>query len=378
MATTASSAACEELEQIEQDDALHDFAGPHSNKGNDFAHYWVMLRAIELEKKHQPDYVLICEYVQDVAEFDSVVPTRLQLYQLKKKEGAYWTVNTLTGQTKTDKKKKPKSDSPVYKLITHVRKFKNLITRGAFVSNAKYDVSLKSGQSSVNETTLGLDTLDDVHADALKVEIAAAEGLNPEDIDLSLFQLLHTPLAIDDLQRHMNGVMQEYLVSLAPEHSAQAPSLVDTLFSRIKARARRTEKCASWPELMDKRGFSRASFVSAVESLQSIPDKAVMRMDLLKMLSSQWTFVQRALVTAALTKCAREKILLGAANRWGASKGAIATLCEAAHAGHAADLIAFEQVCDYLVVATPELLPNEIKALAIYEITEWILNQTHA
>jgi hypothetical protein len=50
---SANSTQVAEIEQFEADDALHDFAGPHSAKGSDFASYWVILRVIELERAKQ-------------------------------------------------------------------------------------------------------------------------------------------------------------------------------------------------------------------------------------------------------------------------------------------------------------------------------------
>jgi hypothetical protein len=95
---SASSTPVVEIEAFEADDALHDFSGPHSAKGSDFASYWVILRVIELERAKQSDYLFVCEYMQDVAEFDSAhLPARLKLYQLKKKEGGYWSASELTG-----------------------------------------------------------------------------------------------------------------------------------------------------------------------------------------------------------------------------------------------------------------------------------------
>lgn len=65
----------------------------------------------ELEPAKPGDHLFVWEYMQDVAEFDSsTAPTRVQLYQLKKKEYGYWTPLTLTGQC--GKAKKPEPDKP--------------------------------------------------------------------------------------------------------------------------------------------------------------------------------------------------------------------------------------------------------------------------
>ena len=107
-----ATTALEEFEVIEGDDALHDFGGSHGGKGHDFASFWVIQRVTELEQAKPSDYLFVCEYMQDVAEFDSsTAPTRVQLYQLKKKEDGYWTPLTLTGQS--GKAKTPNPDKPI-------------------------------------------------------------------------------------------------------------------------------------------------------------------------------------------------------------------------------------------------------------------------
>jgi hypothetical protein len=376
---SATSTQVAEIEQFEADDALHDFAGPHSGKGSDFASYWVILRVVELETAKQTDYLFVCEYMQDVAEFDSAhVPARLKLYQLKKKEGGYWSSSELTGQT--GKSKVPKADKPVMKLIGHVRSFKSVQASGAFVSNSKFNVSLASGQSSVNEETIGLHLLDSSHSQGLKNAVAAAQGVKPADVDLQVLELRYTNLALDDLHRHMSGVMLEHINEVAPEHANQASSLVDTLFSRIRARARRTEKCASWPDLVTKRGFGRDSFAQAVASLKAIPDAAGRRQKLLQKLSEKfdWSFHQQTQVEISLTTCAREKVLVGEACRWSLDKAALSAVCKAAVERGEPDQKTFEAVCAQLAGELPELQAPEIKALAIYEMTEWTLSQTLA
>jgi len=159
-------------------------AAPHGGKGNDFPSFWVIQRVTELEQSQQADYLFVCEYMQDVAEFDSsTAPTRVQLCQLKKKEDGYWTSPNLTGQT--GKAKKRKADKPIWKLLRHVRTVKNAKATGAFVSNGKFDVELASAQSSVNDTRIGLDKLAAEHAAGLRAAIAAAEGISPDAVDLA-------------------------------------------------------------------------------------------------------------------------------------------------------------------------------------------------
>jgi len=368
--------ALEEFEVIEADDALHDFGGLHGSKGHDFAAFWVIQRVTELEQANPADYLFVCEYMQDVAEFDSsTAPTRVQLYQLKKKEDGYWTSSTLTGQS--GKAKIPKTDKPIWKLLRHIRSVKKAEAIGAFVTNAKFDVALATGQSSVNETRIGLDKLDAAHATKLKEALAAAEGVKPEDVDLSTIELRSEAIAINDMQRHANGVVLEFLSTVAPEHAGMAASLVDTLYVQLKKTARRTEKCASWDELVSRRGFTRARFQKAVEDLKTIPDRASARTALFDKISKDWRNADCTRVLAALTRCAREKVLVGEASRWNTTD-LLRPMFEVADEQAWSDQKRFETACVLLAEERESLSADEIKALSIFEMTEWDLNQIPA
>jgi hypothetical protein len=150
---------------------------------------------------------------------------------------------------------------------------------------------------------------------------------------------------------------------------------VETLYARIKARARRTEKCEDWSDLVTRRGFSRSAFKTAVESLKGLPDRTRLRLKLLDKLSQDWRNSKTAKVTAAMTQCAMEKVMFGESSRWAISPATVAAVCESAEHQDWTDKQRFEAVCAQLVLFLPELRIEEINALAIYEITEWDLSQ---
>lgn len=373
------SPAIAEIEQFEGNDALHDFAGPHSGKGADFPSYWVILRLVELEQAKTADYLFVCEYMQDIAEFDSsTAPSGVSLYQLKKKENGYWKAHHLTGQTA--KTKVPAADSPLMKLIGHVRSFKSITAKGAFVSNSKFDIQLASGQTSINDEAVGLHLLDDAHSIGLKTAIAGPEGCQVADVDLQNIELRYSNLALDDMERHLTGVMFDFIQQVAPDHVTQAQSLVESLFSKIKARSRRTSKAATWSELAARRGFGKSSFLQALEALTGTPDKAAARTRLFSKLSAEegWKFYEEGSIQIGLAQCAREKVLAGDGCRWAFDRAGLHAICEDAVAKDLSDIQFFEAVCVYLGDSLPVLKPAEIKALAIYEMVEWNPNPTPA
>lgn len=263
--------AISEIEGIEVDDVHHDFGGPENNQGSDFAHFWLIVRLLDVETAGVQDYMFVCEYVQDVAEFDSSdAPTSVVLYQLKKKAGGYWGTAELTGQTQ--KSKAPKSTKPLVKLYKSVQAFKELQARGAFVSNARYSVPLRTKLLSTKAEQLSLAELDDIHCDALRVALGGLAGIAPEAVDLDLLEMRSVPLSIGDLHRHTTGIMFLYLQQKVADHANQASSLVDTIYLKLRGAARKTNVSKTWAELVERRGFGKMAFKSAVQALKAIPD----------------------------------------------------------------------------------------------------------
>ena len=77
--------------------------GRHGGKGHEFQRYWALCHLLELDLE-QDDYLLLIEFIEDVAVLDTAIaPKRLDLFQIKKKEGAVgakWTKTTLAKPTK--------------------------------------------------------------------------------------------------------------------------------------------------------------------------------------------------------------------------------------------------------------------------------------
>lgn len=131
--------------------------GGHGAKGVDFSRIWAVFRMMELEKANEPDFLILFESVQDVAELDSVTaPTRAKVYQVKKKDSGTWTWSVLTGtvEPKAAPSKSPKppdlkkvSESVLGKLHLSLNAFTALPVQGVFISNQGCDFPLEAGGS---------------------------------------------------------------------------------------------------------------------------------------------------------------------------------------------------------------------------------------
>jgi len=81
------------------DSLTKDRGGRHGGKGHEFQRYWALRHLLKLDLERD-DYLLLIEFIEDVAVLNTAIaPTGLDLYQIKKKEGAIgakWTKATLS------------------------------------------------------------------------------------------------------------------------------------------------------------------------------------------------------------------------------------------------------------------------------------------
>ncbi|PIL39924.1 dsDNA nuclease domain-containing protein [Massilia psychrophila] len=103
----ASKEKFTEIFSLSQDPTLSEAGGGHGQKGVDFQRYWAILRIFELKQTGTSDFLLLFESLQDIAEFNSeAAPSRVDIYQVKKKDGGEWSFNDLTGMLKPDGRKR--------------------------------------------------------------------------------------------------------------------------------------------------------------------------------------------------------------------------------------------------------------------------------
>lgn len=87
-----------ELLALVNNKQLAEVGGGHNQKGVDFQRHWAVMRMFELEGAGEKDFLFLFEALQDVAVLDSATsPTRICLYQVKKKDRKEWGWADLTG-----------------------------------------------------------------------------------------------------------------------------------------------------------------------------------------------------------------------------------------------------------------------------------------
>jgi len=293
--TIATGAA--EVLLVANKPGLTETGGGHGAKGVDFQRWWAVLRMLELEQSNAPDFLLLFEAVQDVTELDSVsVPTKAAIYQVKKKDNGTWSWSMLTGisapkRPKAAKKVKsaastpaaPKptaapsfdkvGDSILGKLHLSLTAFEKLPAEGIFISNAGCDVPLASGANAATSLPCALSDLATDHAQILTDALHTLGAAGAPIPDLKSVRLARVAIHPDDPSAPTVTKALELLTQRSPGHAAQAQAFVESLVMKVSALGRRTATCATFADLVEERGFSRAEFHSALSSLATIPDR---------------------------------------------------------------------------------------------------------
>ncbi|MHA4868711.1 dsDNA nuclease domain-containing protein [Duganella sp. PWIR1] len=269
-----------EIFSLSQDPKLAEAGGGHGQKGVDFQRYWAILRIFELKEKGSNDFLLLFESIQDVAEFDSETsPSRIDIYQIKKKDGGEWSFNDLTGMLKPDGRKKKVAPtlskvekSPLGKLYKAGLSVQQLDANAHFVSNAGCDLPLATSGMASSLIKCLVSELDAAHLSSLADGLAllhAAPGAVP---DLKRLTLRKTTLHPEDPHLLALGAATAYLSKHLPASAGQAKAFVDALFVQLSALGRQTQPVSSFEELRHQRGYSMAQLDAALSDLKGVPD----------------------------------------------------------------------------------------------------------
>jgi hypothetical protein len=329
-----SSTNSSELLSIANNPKFSESGGGHGAKGVDFSRIWAVFRMMELEKANEPDFLLLFESVQDVAELDSVTaPTRAKVYQVKKKDSGTWTWSVLTGtiepkapphpSAKTanakaapprlskipDFKKVP--ESVLGKLHLSLNAFTALPVEGIFLSNQGCDFPLKAGGSTATTMPCALADLAADHVELLKDAFTSLSPGGPPP-DLTRVKLQKVAIHPDNLNAPAIEAALDLLNERCPTHAGQAKAFVESLLMKISPLTRRTDTCLSFDELVKERGFSKGSFCAALAALETVPDRNALFNDWMNQLQADGLdFMSISSVRVAAARAQQERLIGG-------------------------------------------------------------------
>ncbi len=270
-----------EILQIVNDKELSETGGAHNQKGVEFQRNWALVRMFELESQEQPDFLVLFEAIQDVAVVDSnSAPTKIEIYQVKKKDRNEWTWAELTNlhtpklgkPTKKPKPIKGVFSSPMGKLYRALRAFKELTGTARFISNAGCDLAMADGTNAATSLPVAMANLPDHLRSLLSESFKSIHAQGEPSPDLSRIYVERVNVPVDDCATFTVGVAHSFLLARSPPHAGQARALVETLLAKVGPLGAKTVSCTTFEEMRAQRGYARSDFVAALANLQSIPD----------------------------------------------------------------------------------------------------------
>lgn len=330
----SSANGASELLSVANNPKYSESGGGHGAKGVDFSRVWAVFRMMELERANEPDFLILFESVQDVAELDSETsPTRAKVYQVKKKDSGTWTWSVLTGtvepkapsppskkiaKTRATLPKSPKApdfkkvpESVLGKLHLSLTAFTALPVEGIFLSNQGCDFPLECGGSTATTTPCSLADLAADHVQLLTDSFASlSPGAPPPD--LTRVKLQKVAIHPDNLNAPAIEAALDLLNERSPGHAGQAKAFVESLLMKILPLTRRTDTCLSFEDLVKERGFSRGSFIAALAALETVPDRNALFNDWMNQLQTEGAdFMTISSLRVAATRAQRDRLIGG-------------------------------------------------------------------
>ncbi|QTL02213.1 DUF4297 domain-containing protein [Aquabacter sp. L1I39] len=280
------STALDEVVLALADPDTSESGGAHNQKGIEFQKNWAIVKMFSLKENGNIDFLFLFEAVQDVAILNSsTVPTRIEIFQVKKKDRLEWTWASLTNLHSPDapskkakskvKKAKPLdgvADSPLGKLFASLASFKTLESSGSFISNAGCNLVLASGGNVATSLPVALSELPSHFTDLLRAALDTVLKPSSAKLELSKVMLEKVDIPVDDAQTYTIGIVHKYLDKVSPLHAGQARSFVESLLAKLGPLGAKTAKATTIDEMRSRHGYSLGQLNAALGNLQQIPD----------------------------------------------------------------------------------------------------------
>ena len=294
--------------------------GSHAEKGFLFQHIWALIRIFELEASGANDFLFLFETFEDVAELDSPTePSRITVYQVKKKDKGQWSWKELTNLEQLKQNDYVPSysgveSSPIGKLYSTVVALNNIDSdiscSGTFISNAHFRFpKVKVHRTSEDKLKSSCSRFEKpIHcllAHALTGLHDDKKFARPEWIDIQ-----KVPIDPDSSYVSLKGYVYEFLEKVSPKDVHRTSALVDALLVQVQ-RLSSISSADDRPELdLEQKGFSRDNFLNNIERVKANDaqqDSAVRWVDILES-GRVIKFLDAARIKAALANIFCQKL----------------------------------------------------------------------
>jgi hypothetical protein len=235
------------------------------------------------------EYVILFEYLQDIAVLDSPsAPTKIILYQLKKRSRPPWTKSSLTaitargvkqkrqkaGKQKTDTKESKgiKGKSILGKLYYSVHSANSLgSSSGVLLTDGHFSLSGADGRPITAYSKTPLDKLCD--AEVRFIEKRLKNELGEQALShLGSINIEQTRMSPAGMREYVRGVISEFLEKRFPNRPNVSGALMEKMLQKFGKLSGPTPACNCLDDLVQHKGFTKTQFIDLVT--ESIPAKS--------------------------------------------------------------------------------------------------------
>jgi len=258
-------------------------SGATSSNRFDYQKDWTIGKLIELHTT-QSDYLIICDYHEDVVILDSEAnPTSGTFVQVKTDKTGTWSSTRLV---KRDKGKDGKTlNSILGKLTSTAKQFSEYNPDMAVVSNNRFNFNLSNGKKSIALDLVKLSELDSEELAKIDAAIKAECGIDNYHLEYECcFQV--SDLSLQDHSSHTKGKIIKFLEDIGHDKTANATALYRVLFDTVKNKTNIEANIENYQELLAKKGLGKSYFDKMIQTIASSKD-----------VNEMWTILHGALTS---------------------------------------------------------------------------------
>jgi hypothetical protein len=254
--------------------------GEENNTATDFSRFWAVALLIQELESDNRDYVLVFEFLQDVAVlFGDQAPTKAILYQIKKKQRNSWNKSSLlgrrSGESKAEGKKSSKKllgESPLGKLYVCVKAASDLVgTEGVFLSDGPFELRTKGEELLHLHSKTRIDELS--LADEFRIRQSLAKELKDSALEqVGSMQLQQCRITPGAMREYAEGVIARHLNERFPGKPNVSGRVLEKLLFEFSQKSGNKPTCATFAEIIHHKGFTRQQFNNLL--LQMVPTRS--------------------------------------------------------------------------------------------------------
>jgi len=256
-------------------------SGSTASNRFDYQKDWTIGKLIELHTT-KSDYLIFCDYHEDVVILNSETnPTSGTFVQVKTDKSQSWTSNRLL-KCKTGKDGE-KLNSILGKLTSTADQFSEYNPDMAVVSNARFNLKLTEGKTSV---TLDLVNVSELDAE----EITKIDAAIKAECDIDNWHVKYeccfevADLSLQDHSSHTKGKVIKFLEDIGQDKTSYASAIYRVLFDSVKNKTNFEGTMKSHEELLAKKGIGKSYLDNMIQTIVSSKD-----------VNDMWTMLQGAL-----------------------------------------------------------------------------------